>query len=102
MELIRRQVEGGSNTADQPMTHFLVRRPFEVDGIVCTPPWMRETHEGGGGRGPMFALREDNPGMCGSWRWRPRGCPTAEALDTGWPSPVDGIVKDGVPSRHTP
>jgi hypothetical protein len=102
MDLTRRRVSGNYGTDNQPATHFLARGRFVVDGITCTPPWLRDSHEGGGGRGPMFMLRHDQPGMCGGWRWSPRGCPTSQALAIGWPSPVDGTVKDGVPSRHTP
>lgn len=56
------------------------RAPFAVDGIVYVPPdatdrWVRR-----GGEAPMISLRNDQPGACGGWHWRPPGCPTAEAL----------------------
>jgi hypothetical protein len=103
MTLVRDRVEGGYGTNNEPMIRFRYLAPFEVDGITYTPPWMRcrANEPGAGGEGPMFLIRVDLPEACGGWHWRPP-CPTAQALSIGWPSPVDGIVKDGVPSRHTP
>jgi hypothetical protein len=99
MTLIRRRVEGGYGTNYEPVTRFHYDAPFEVDGITYTPPGIQPPT---GGEGLMFGTRIDQPGACGGWRWRPRACPTSKALAMGWPSPVDGTVKAGVPSRHTP
>lgn len=96
MALFRHRVEGGYGTNYEPMIRFAEVIPFEVDGVRYTPD------RRGGGGGLMFSTRDDRPGRCGGWRWRPHGCPTSEVLAIGWPSPVDGIVKAGVPSRHTP
>lgn len=62
------------------------RTPFAVDGIVYVPPGAQPRWTRRGGEGLMISFRGDDEAGSGRWYWKPRRCPTAEAL---------AIVKSG-------